>query len=160
MKSKEAKPTLYMLIGIPGSGKSTWLSKQNLTNSVVVSTDNYIESYAKNKGLTYNDVFKSQIKNATTKMNLDAKHAFDAGKDVYWDQTNLTPKSRANKLEKVPEGYKKVAIIFPIPDDKELKRRLTKRPGKKIPDFVMKNMINNFIAPSYDEDFDELVTVT
>ena len=48
-----------MLIGVPGSGKSTWVENQDWAkNCVYVSTDQYVEAYAKGLGKTYNEVLR------------------------------------------------------------------------------------------------------
>lgn len=146
------------MIGVPGSGKSTWLSKQDTTNAALLSTDNYIESQAIN-GQTYNDVFKDTIKAATIAMNSDLKFAIESGKDIYWDQTNLNAKSRKGKLANIPDDYEKIAVIFPTPDKEELKKRLDSRPGKSIPGHVMQSMIQNFTIPTEEEGFDQIITV-
>ena len=151
-------PTLYMLIGVPASGKSTWLQSQDI-NGAVVSTDNHIEAAAKAAGKTYNDVFKSVIKKATSQMNADLKVAIENDQNIYWDQTNLNVKSRKGKLSKVPEYYRKVAVVFPRPDMAELDRRLASRPGKVIPSNVMASMLGSFEKPMKDEGFDEIITV-
>lgn len=152
-------PTLYMLIGIPGSGKSTWLAKQafDWTKTRIISTDNIIERRAQEQGKTYSEVFQKEIKGATHQMNRDLKQAIAAGDDIVWDQTNLTKKSRANKLSEIPDSYRKVAVFFSTPDDAELKRRLASRPGKTIPANVVLGMRSQLERPSKAEGFDEIV---
>ena len=162
MKADETKPTLYMLAGIPGSGKSTWLLKNysidaDKQKGMIASTDNYIEQAAKEAGSTYNDVFQSVIKDATAEMYKDLELGIRNGMDIYWDQTNLTVKSRRGKLAKIPAGYKTVAVIFPIPEEKELERRLANRPGKTVPDHIMRSMINSFESPTEAEGFDQVI---
>jgi len=152
-------PTLYMLIGVPASGKSTWLAKQDLSNASVLSTDNYIEAAAKTFGKTYNDVFKDEIKNATSNMDILLIDAIAMNDDIYWDQTNLTIKSRKGKLMRIPDGYRKVAVVFPTPDKKEWERRLNSRPGKTIPKNILANMVNSLEMPDKSEGFDEIVVV-
>ena len=152
-------PTLYMLVGVPASGKSTWLAKNKSPDGVVVSSDNHIEAIAKKQGKTYNDVFKDAVKIASGKMNIDARMAFNAGLDVYWDQTNLNAKTRRGKLAMVPDNYRKVAVVFPTPDEEEHKRRLGSRPGKSIPDNIMQSMMGNFEYPTTAEGFDEVEIV-
>ena len=49
---------LYMLIGVPASGKSTWIKSQAWSDkTVVVSTDRFVEEYAEKQGKTYSEVF-------------------------------------------------------------------------------------------------------
>jgi len=45
---KVTNANLTVLIGIPGSGKSTWVSN-NVTNEVVISRDTILEEYGKEK---------------------------------------------------------------------------------------------------------------
>lgn len=147
-------PTLYMLIGVPGSGKTTWI-KNNKHNAVVASTDLYIERYAMKTGKTYNDMFKELIGVATDQMNKDVANAVKEKRDIIWDQTNLTAKSRKAKLAKIPTDYHKVAVFFPVP--KDLRDRLASRPGKTIPEPVILSMINQLQPPTKEEGFDEIV---
>ena len=152
-------PTLYMLVGVPGSGKSTWLSKQDLSNAVVLSTDNYVEHFAKLNNTTYTDIFKKVIGEATRLMKEDLRKAIADQKDVYWDQTNVTAKARAPKLAQVPHTWEKVAVFFPTPPHPELTRRLASRPGKTIPANVVLAMASQLETPSEAEGFDEVIMV-
>ena len=62
-------PTCYQLIGVPGSGKSTWVQNQTwASDCVIVSTDNLVEQYAQSLGKTYNEVFKSYMPTAVELM--------------------------------------------------------------------------------------------
>jgi predicted kinase len=46
-------PKCYQLVGIPGSGKSTWHSEQEwMQGFAYISTDRYVEEFAKNSGKT------------------------------------------------------------------------------------------------------------
>ena len=154
-------PTLYMMIGVPGSGKSTWLKSKGVpnANSVVLSSDHYIDQAADEAGKTYNDVFKDTIKAATATMHDDLEFGVLNELDLYWDQTNTGVKSRAKKLQKVPDHYEKVAVVFPTPDKEELAKRLDSRPGKQIPPHVMQSMISNLEMPLKDEGFDRIEVV-
>jgi len=154
-------PTLYILIGVPGSGKSTWLKANKSDNGVVVSSDNYIDAYAKKVGKTYSEVFKEYVGKAITNMRNDAKHGFKNNDDVYWDQTNLTRRSREEKFHMVPSHYKKVAVLFEIPEENEHKRRLNtpERQGKIIPNNIMNNMKKNLEFPTENEGFDEIICI-
>lgn len=155
-------PTLYMLIGVPGSGKSTWIKSHDWDNTVIISTDDIIDRRAAQQGKTYSDVFQSEIKSASAEMEQNLKQAIKADKNIIWDQTNLTPNARRAKLAKVPSKYKKVAVFFKTPSDAILYNRLTKRAtdsGKHIPRNIVMGMMSQLTPPSTDEGFDEIVTV-
>lgn len=150
------KPTVYMLVGVPGSGKSTWMRNQIWVNDlIVVSTDDYIEMVASNVNMTYNDVFDSSIKPATAHMMSMVENARDDDRSIVWDQTNTTKKSRWNKLKMLP-NYHKIAVFFKTPELEELNQRLASRAGKNIPEHVMKSMIENLEIPTVEEGFDEV----
>ena len=153
-------PTLYMLIGIPGSGKTTWIKNQNFNtdDTVIVSTDNIIEERAASKGMTYSDVFQDEIKSATAEMNNNLKNAIAQKKNIVWDQTNLTVKTRRSKLAQIPDEYQKIAVLLSTPTKEELKIRLDNRPGKIIPNNILMGMISQLDPPSKLEGWDEIWT--
>lgn len=150
--------TVYMLIGVPAAGKSTWIAKQPFDwgKTVIVSTDNYIERVAKQQVSTYNAMFADHINDATKEMGATLRHAVKHGLDIVWDQTNTTAKSRTKKLSQLPDSYKKVAVVFPTPESAVHTQRLQSRQGKTIPDNVMRGMINGFEMPTSAEGFDEI----
>lgn len=150
-------PKLYMLIGVPASGKSTW-REQYTGDAAVISTDDILEQTAVASGRTYNEVFKENIKFATEIANARAKHAFATGENVIWDQTNLTPKSRKGKLALVPEEYERIAVVFLTPEDAEWQRRLD-RPGKSIPQNILMGMRDSMEFPGPEEGFDRILVV-
>ena len=156
-------PKLYMLIGVPGSGKSTWYSKfvteatKGPHNLCYISTDMIIDLVARSQGKTYDQVFHDNIKNAEKMMYESVMDAVQDGCDIVWDQTNLNRKSRAKKLIMIPDHYEKIAVYFPTPDD--LDQRLANRPGKTIPYHVMKSMLSSLEYPQHDEGFDVIYDV-
>lgn len=150
--------TLTVLVGLPGSGKSSVIRKWNSDDAFVYSTDDYIEHIASLNSKTYNDVFHDQIKRAVKHMDLEVVSAFRDKKDVIWDQTCLNPKKRASILAKTPKDYTKHCICIVPPRNQsewdELQRRLANRPGKNIPDNVIESMARRYVEPSVDEGFD------
>jgi len=79
------------------------------------------------------------------------------GRDIIWDQTSTTVKSRAKKFAMLPD-YEHIAVVFNTPEHKELYRRLLSRPGKDIPDHVIASMIAGFEMPTLEEGFKEVWT--
>jgi predicted kinase len=146
----------YQLVGVPASGKSTWIKNQDWTTEcVVVSTDEFVEDYAKEVGSTYSEVFDDYMPTAVMLMAEKVVRAREAGKDIIWDQTSLTEKSRIRKFNMLPD-YEHIAVVFKTPEPEELARRLTSRPGKNIPDGVMKSMIRGFQMPTEAEGFTQV----
>jgi predicted kinase len=148
---------LIMLVGIPTSGKSTYVkilkSMKYWENAVVLSTDDYIEAQAKRVGQTYNEVFDDVIPDATRELELQLSMAKDKGKDIIWDQTNLSIKSRKNKLSKIPSLYRRTAVYFQVSLEEALERN-KHREGKFIPESILKRMYHQFEIPTYAEGFD------
>jgi predicted kinase len=153
-------PTLYVLVGVPGSGKSTWIAQQDWARDcAVVSTDNFVEDYAKQVGSTYSEVFDDYMPTAVKLMAEAVVAAREAGRDIIWDQTSTTRGSRRKKFTMLPE-YHSVAVVFPTPNKEEHARRLAGRPGKKIPWNVLNGMISGFQMPTLEEGFDEIWTAS
>lgn len=158
-----SNPVLYMLIGVPGSGKSTWVNNARFQpgfDTTIISTDNYIEWEAHHKNTTYDELFKQYIKEAEKHMYEDLIWAIDHNTNIVWDQTNITSKTRKKKLSMIPSHYKKIGIFFPTPSDEELSKRLVSRPGKTIPEYVIDAMIKSIEQPTLSEGFDEVRTNT
>lgn len=153
---------LIMMCGIPCAGKSTYI-RRGTENSdyfdeyVILSTDNYIEEYAASVGKTYNEVFDEAIKDATTKMYQDLDLAIQRGKSIIWDQTNLSKKSRRQKLKKIPDTYNKTAVILPITLEEAFVRN-SQRANKFVPRSVIHRMYHQFEMPTEDEGFDVIMT--
>ena len=149
-------PKCYQLIGVPGSGKTTWISQQEWAKGLpVVSTDRFVEAHAKEQGKTYNEVFKDYMPIAVRLMANQALVCQANNLDVIWDQTSVSVVSRKKKFNTLP-GYEHIAVVFATPEADELERRLASRPGKNIPANVMRSMIDNFEMPTKEEGFKEI----
>jgi predicted kinase len=149
-------PKCYQLIGVPGSGKSTWVDKQAWAFSCAkVSTDKWVEIYAKEIGRTYSEVFADFMPTAVELMAKEVVAARDMNRHIIWDQTSTTVNSRSKKFRMLPD-YEHIAIVFKTPEHKELMRRLLNRPGKDIPDHVIASMIASWEDPTLEEGFKEI----
>lgn len=163
LNAKLKTHTMTMLVGLPGSGKTTairnHLAKMTETSqhpTKVISTDMLIEMYAMDKMKTYDQVFNDYIKIATVQSLLDVEQAVKDGSNIIWDQTNLTIKGRKSKLEKIPDWYHKEALVIICAHDPEWWRRLGNRPGKTIPKQVLATMQKSYQEPSCEEGFDHV----
>jgi predicted kinase len=149
-------PTAYILVGVPGSGKSTWVRNQRwCKDCTYVSTDKFVEQHARRVKKTYGEVFDSYMPQAVDRMAKQVIRACEADRDIIWDQTSTTLASRARKFRMLP-GYRMIAIVFPTPDHDELQRRLASRHDKIIPTQVVEKMIADWEEPAELEGFDEI----
>jgi predicted kinase len=149
-------PKCYQLIGVPAAGKSTWIKNQIWTLGLtVVSTDAFVEDYARECGSTYTEVFDDYMPRAVELMANQVVFAREHGHTVIWDQTSTTVKSRARKFNMLPD-YQHIAIVFRTPELDVLKERLANRPGKEVPWEVVQGMIDNWEEPTEEEGFTEI----
>lgn len=147
---------VYVMVGVPGSGKSTWIANQYWAKEcIVVSSDQLVEAEATRQGKTYNDVFKDYINEAISLMLDQVIAARDSGKDIIWDQTSVNVKSRRKKFKMLPD-YDHIAVVFDIPSEDELNKRLASRPGKTIPKEIVSSMIDTFEMPTEEEGYKEV----
>jgi predicted kinase len=151
-----------MLVGVPGSGKSTWLENNYFGGIAegyeIVSTDDIIQHISDSYGMTYDEAFPDLIKFAEKAVWKQLEIASKFKNSVVIDRTNLTVSSR-RKFLRYLEGYEFEAIVFPTPDKQEWERRLSSRPGKTIPKRVLESMRNNTEAPTLEEGFEVITYV-
>jgi predicted kinase len=146
----------YQLVGVPASGKSTWIANQDWAILCAhVSTDKWVELYAKEMSKTYSEVFDEYMPTAVDLMAKEVVAAREMGRDIVWDQTSTSEKSRRRKFAMLPD-YEHIAVVFKTPEPEELSRRLASRPGKNIPDHVMRSMIASFEMPTIEEGFSQV----
>lgn len=149
-------PKCYQLVGVPGSGKSTWFRNQEWTEGCYyISTDKHVEAYALAHGKTYSEVFADYMPTAVENMVEEVERARAGGINIIWDQTSTTVKSRLKKFRMLPD-YEHIAVVFETPSRIELKRRLDSRPGKEIPEAVIEGMLASFEMPTEEEGFKEI----
>ena len=144
---------LNIMIGFPGSGKSSYAKKYLLTNnSVYLSSDDIrIELYGF-EDQTHNDVVFETMKKRTL-------NALKEGKDVIYDATNLNKKRRsgiineAHKLDAQVDAY-----LCCTPINIILERNIT-RVERQLPWDKLVQMIQSIEPPMYYEGFDNIYLI-
>ena len=154
---KANDPYVLLLVGLPLSGKSTWI-KRNYPDTKVISRDDLVmEVYGSDN---YSEAFKNvNQKEVDRLLDLRLKDANLNKDNVIVDMTNLSPKRRKQTLRYFSNDYDKVAIAFPILEDVEYSERNNTRKineNKWIPPFVLKSMLDSYIVPTLDEGFNNI----
>lgn len=160
-------PKFVMLVGLPCSGKSTWLEnflEEDSREWIVVSTDNIYEEYAAEKGITYDEAYRAlPAKKVNAKFRLGINDAIKHRKNIVWDQTNVYQNARRKKMASLPKkDYEAIAVVFEIARE-ELARRHAARlaeTGKSVPSKIVDEMAANYIRPSKAEGFTHVHLIT
>ena len=157
-------PTLYLLVGLPGSGKTTWRTAFLAGNpgASAVSRDDIVEEQAAALGIPYAEAWRQGTRGKLVDKEFRRRliEALERGGDVVVDTTGLTAKARRRVLTPVPEGWERVAVVFDVPEA-ELLRRLRQREaegGKRIPYWLLAQMRESW-APLEPGEVDRVMVV-
>lgn len=147
---KNTKPRLIVMVGLSASGKST-------TANLLASTHNaqIISSDAIRKELTGSVENQEKNKEVFELFHRRIKDALISGQSVIADATNLTMKSRRAILQNVKNiPCVKEAYITVKPYEDCLNDN--KNRPHPVPDYVLKNQLECFEVPFYEEGFDKI----
>ena len=104
----KTKPKALFLIGVPGSGKSTFRATLP-KDFVILSTDDVFDRLAKEHGMTYTQAFhKLGFKIPQAEFDAAFQEAIANNRNIVIDQTNMSVAARAKKLRLIPDHYWKV----------------------------------------------------
>lgn len=147
------KPSLIILCGIPGSGKTTYAKNyiERNFNTIHLSSD------AIRKELYGDENIQGNPGDVFSLMQNRAVEALNNGCDVLYDATNITRKDRSGIIGVCPKFVKiEVHIIWaPIKTCIERDSKRERTVGKEIID----RMLKRFQAVYYDEGIDEIKIV-
>ena len=149
--------TLYITVGLPGSGKSTYVKNFIKDKEIeYLSSDSLRAVYGKSEeDQTVTPLVFGHIKRKVDEFLKD-------GKNVLVDATSVNRKERSDYIKTAKKyGAKVVAIVFKM-DRQGLIDRNKKRGeqgGRVVPDWVIDKMLNKFEEPSYDEGIDVMIYV-
>lgn len=153
-----------MLIGVPGSGKST-LSQDIIKENPQVkllSSDIYIEEKAAQEGKTYGQMYRELNEAAVKWLNIAIKQCMNKKESFIWDQTNTVATARSRKVRTLLQNkYEVIGIALSLPEE-ELYKRLNKRKeegGKHIPFKIIQSQMSEYTLPNYEEGFDQIYIV-
>ena len=148
-------------MALRGASKNIVRVTHRKKSTVVLSSDQYILDVAAVQGKTYSDVFQAEIGPAILDLKHKLKSAVAENKDIFLDQTNLTLKSRKEKLGRIPAHYTKIGVWirhapdqFPLLLDRVASRGLELN---HVPEHVMRSMWDSSVEPELSEGFDSIL---
>lgn len=149
---------LILMVGCPGSGKSTWIEKQiprieeDGKTTVVVSRDYIRKSMV---GDTNDEsIYFSREKEVFEEFVRQINEAMEIGIDtVFVDATHISVGSRRKILTRlIPDPQTKLAIAVMDTPAEVCKERNAQRTGfAHVPDKGMSNMIKGYKKPDFSE---------
>lgn len=151
-------PTLYILIGVPGSGKSTYaeeLYQKAERGTALVSSDTIRENLYGNASCQENPARVFEIAHQATIDQLTR------GYDVIFDATNIYAKDRKDLILKVcfevAKPVRFIAVYFDTPISECIKRQELRE--RKVPTKVIEKMGRQIDKPTFQEGFDIIRTI-
>ena len=139
---------LYLMTGIPGSGKTTYIQKNLEGNEIHISRDTVRFSM-----LDINDDYFAKEKAVFKEWIYLIQKNLDMGVDVYADATHLTKNSRQKTLNALKLNNHSVHVVNIITNLDVALKRNKKRSGRAyVPEEVIKNMKISYIPATLNEN--------
>jgi predicted kinase len=147
---RPSKGAVVLAIGLPGSGKSSWFKRHNLTP---LSSDMV-------RSLLFDDVREQRFQDlvfsnlrSMLKARLIAKRPMN-----YVDATNLTPQERQHWIKLAKDYHYEVhAVFFDVTLEVCVERH--QRRDRVVPEDVMRRMAAKLKPPTFEEGFAKITVV-
>jgi predicted kinase len=144
------KGTVVLAIGLPGSGKSAWFKRHNISP---LSSDML-------RALLFDDPTEQRFQDLVfSNLRAMLKARLIARRPVnYVDATNLTPHERHSWIKLAHDyGYEVHAVFFDVPAEVCLERN--RRRDRVVPEDVMQRMAAKLRPPTFEEGFTKITVV-
>jgi predicted kinase len=131
---------LIILVGLQGSGKTTWYHEHLAATHVHLSKD-----------------LMPNARNRETRQQQQLEEALRAGRSVVVDNTNPSIESRAPLIAAGHRhGARVIAIYFEAHVPTSLMRNRAREGKARVPDVAIFRTKKQLVPPSLDEGFDEV----
>jgi predicted kinase len=145
-----AKGVVILAIGLPGSGKSSWFKRHNITPLSSDLMRSLLFDDPTEQG--FQDLVFSNLR-SMLKARLLARRPLN-----YVDATNLTPHERHAWIKLAKDyGYEVQAVFFDVPLEVCLERN--HRRQRVVSDDVMRQMAAKLKPPAFEEGFSKITVV-
>jgi predicted kinase len=148
--ARPSKGVVVLAIGLPGSGKSSWFKRHNITP---LSSDLL-------RALLFDDPTEQRFQDlifsnlrSMLKARLIARRPMN-----HVDATNLSPHERSGWIKLAKDyGYEVQAVFFDVPVEVCLARN--ERRERKVPEDAMRRMAGKLKQPTFEEGFSKITVV-
>lgn len=145
------KPKIIMLIGLPGSGKSTYAKTLAEKHKAVIHSSDSIR-----KELTGSEMSQKVNQRVFQILHKRLKENLRDGKNVIYDATNINYKRRMhflnNELRNI--NCEKICVLVATPYEKCMENN--KNRSKSVPEYAIEKMYKNFYIPFEYEGWDQI----
>lgn len=149
------KSKLYLMCGIPGSGKSTYLKTRFSQSSRVISRDEIRFSMVKE-----DEEYFSKEKAVYAEFIRQIKEALETNTEVFADATHLNETSRAKTLRSLGKSLKDVevnVIWVRVPVEVAIQQNENRKGTRSyVPKSVIRRMHSQVTPPTKEEGFDHI----
>ena len=145
---------LYVTVGLPGCGKTTWTQNFIKThkNVIVICLDNI------RKELYGCETYFGNWNEIENQVNILFKKAIEENKYIIYDATNYSAKYRKRVLKKMTcDKYIKTAVFFRYDIDKSLRQNNMRK--RHVPEDSIISMAKKASIPQIEEGFDNIIYI-
>lgn len=146
---------LHLMVGVQGSGKSTYSNKLNKEYGYkIISSDEVRKMHPDWEEIR---VFPEVYRLCAIELK--------EGRDVIFDATNITPKVRSKNIGLIRDIYSdfEVHVYFIKASKETCKERVKRRNNIEgelyLPIEVIDSYFNNLVIPSVEEGFDKVIII-
>lgn len=147
------RPSLILLVGIPGSGKTTY-AEEILKDKYYKDKTIHLSSDKIRNELYGDESIQGDPCEVFSLMQKRAVEALNNGLNVIYDSTAITRKDRAGIIAACPKFVKIHCHIIWSPIETCVKRDVIRE--RTVGKAVIDKMLKRFQAPYYDEGFDNI----
>lgn len=142
---------VWLMCGIPGSGKSTWVKKRLVENGGIwISRDEVRFSMVKEDEDYFSketEVFDKFISNICEALNSPL------AENIYIDATHISDKARKKVLNRLPKDNidEVIYVVFKVPYEVCIERNNKREGRERVPESAIRNMHMSFYYPDTEK---------
>ena len=145
-------PKFFMMVGIPGSGKSTAANKiAEKCGAVIISSDAIRGELYGDEAIQGDHSYVFQLMEERTLA------ALKAGRSVIYDATNVIAWRRREFLTKLPQGVEKACILVDVTLERAFQNNQERE--RHVPEWVIRDQAERLEPPTVAEGWDCVRTV-